>query len=474
MPKKFALFLFLLLPALAFAQEQGPSLDFQKLKDDARENLINLVNIDTSHPDPQETNAVRYIYNVLNKQHIDWDVYSAQKNRANLIARLKAVKDAPAQKPLLLISHLDTAPVQEGWTMPPAKAALKDERVYGLGSADAKNYAAINLALLTFLKDNEVKLNRDIIFLFTADEEQGSGKGLKFLYDKYPDKFKAAYALNEGGGIIKSSGAQKPDILFVENGTKMYLDILLSAKGEAGHSSSPSENNAIYRLSQALNAIENYPLEPQITPEAKRFFDKISALQDDDAKTTIALLNSRDKTQALQAAKIIGEDTFFQTQIYDVISPVILTAGAGQSNVISNEAQATLNCRLLPSTNPEDFFNRLSALFEDDENISLSVLEMPEMPFPKPPDAEQDVFFKAVENAATKTLPNALVVAGLSPASSESEFLRRHGVITYGIGPLMQRAQGGPHQPDENIALEDFYSQLMLTTNIVLDFAALK
>lgn len=465
-------FLFISFILFFTATINAAEIDFTALNQTAKDHLVNLIDIDTAQPEPSEIKAVRYIYKVLNKNKIDWDIYRTEKPRANLIAVLKASKDlnAEPQPSLILISHLDTASPQDGWSLSSSKATLKDGRIYGLGATDAKNYAAVNLTILTRLAQGDIKLNRDIIFVFTSDEESGSEKGLKFLYDRHPEKLKAAYALNEGGGLIKNTGQNPSDILFVEVATKMYMDILLTAKGDSGNAASVGQNNAIYKLSQALSAIENYQPAFKFSHLTKEFFARIYPYQDDDAKTTLKLLESSDEAQAQQAAQIISEDEFFKTQISDILTPTVLTSG-NEANTLLNEASANLNCRLLPQSDPMAFVEELGKLFEEDETITLTVIEKPEMPFPQPPQDFNDPLFKAIEKAAKEINPDILVLPGITPASSESEFLRRHGVITYGIGPLIQKESGGPHQPDENIEEKDFFEQLRLTLNIVLNLA---
>lgn len=470
MKKLFSCLILFLLTSFALAQETDFAPDYDSLNQTALNHLINLINIDTAQPEPKEILAQRYIYKNLIDNRIDWQIFRVEKPRANLIATLKSTAPNP-QKPLILIAHLDTAPIADNWQTPPTQALIKDEKVFGLGASDAKNYAAINLTILTWLKQNNIPLNRDIIFVFSADEEAISQKGLKFLFDKYPEELKAGYALNEGGGLIKDEDGK--NFFLVEGASKMYMDILLSALGEEGHSATASSSeNAIYKLSQALQTIEQHPQEPILNKWTKNFFKQIYPLQDDDAKTTINMLLGNDEKLAKQAAKIIMEDDFLKTQFVNTITPSIISSGS-ESNLIESKASAVLNCRLLPWTNPETFFEDINSLFSEDENIILSVLEKPEEPFPQPLLEEED-FFKSIKNSVEKTFPNTLTLQSLNPASSESEILRRHGIITYGIGPLINAGEGGPHQSNENIALEDFYQQLKLTLNIVLDFAKQK
>ena len=139
--KKAVLLVALFVPLFACAQTN----EWDFLNRQAKHHLINLIHIDTSQPDAQELPAARYIYKELNKHKIDWDIFIPGKGHANLMARLKG--NDPSQKPLLLIAHLDTAPAADGWTFPPFKATEQDNRIYGLGATDAKNYLAIYLAL---------------------------------------------------------------------------------------------------------------------------------------------------------------------------------------------------------------------------------------------------------------------------------------------------------------------------------------
>ena len=470
--KKLLFILTLLVLTLpCFTKETKDAINYDELNKTALKHLVNLINIDTAQPNPKEILAQRYIYTNLLDNKIDWQIYRLEKPRANLIATLRADTKKPL-KPLILIAHVDTAAIKDDWTNPPTQALVKDGKVYGLGASDAKNYAAINLTILNWLKQNKIKLNRDIIFVFSADEEASGINGLKFLFEKYPSKLNAAYALNEGGGLIKNEDGK--NLFFAEGASKMYMDILISAFGEEGHTATVSQNeNAIYKLSQALQDIEANPQEPQLNEWTKNFFKQIYPLQDDDAKTTIDMLLGNDEKLSKQAAQIIMEDDFLKTQLVNTITPSVLSGGS-ESNMLEAKASAILNCRLLPWVSPDKFFEDINKLFVDDENILLSVIEKPELPFPQP-SLEEDDLFKSIQNGVEQIWPGTLTLKAMSPASSESEILRRHGIITYGIGPLMNSAaNGGPHQNDEYIALDDFYQQLQLTLAIVLDFAKQK
>lgn len=463
MKRCFALLLaFCCIPFSAQAEKGG----WDALNAEAKRHLINLINIDTSLPEPDELSAARYIYKEFNKHGIDWDIFIPSQGRANLMARIKGT-DA-SQKPLLLISHLDTAPAAEGWSYPPFKATVERGNIYGLGSTDAKNYTAAYLALFTWLKDQKTAPARDIIFLATSGEESGSETGLLWLGGAHWDKIAPGFALNEGGGVIKNQDGK--DIVFAEASTKMYMDIKVTAYGTGVHSSMPVNDNAVYLLSQALAKIAAYNPPAKLTPTARTFFKAIAPLQDADGQTTIQFLLSGTPQNSQSAAEVMALDPFFRSQLKDTINPTVLSASKDTGSA-SGEASAILNVRLLPGSDPDEFFENLKNLFTEEDGVTLEMLERPQTPFPTPMDGT-DPLFASIAAASEKLVPNAITVPGMSPASGDNEFLRKLGVITYGLGPDMDPlGENTAHRADEFISEKDFFHQLQFIAGVVFDFA---
>lgn len=433
----------------------------------AKQHLINLLNIDTSQPQPNETAAARYIYRELDKHNIDWDFLSPRKGSANVLAHIKG--SDPTQKPLLLISHLDTAPASENWSVPPYKATLLNGKIYGLGATDAKNYTAMHLALFTAIKDSGRIPKRDLIFLVTSGEETGSDTGLKWLGETQWDKIKPGYALNEGGGIIKNTPSNLP-LVFAEAGTKMYMDIKLSATGEALHASLPVQENAVYRLSQALAKLEQFDPPARLTATTRTFFSRLAPSQDEDAQTTLALLLNGKEQQQQMAADIIAQDPVFRAQLKDTLNPVNISSGT-DTGASAAEASVLVNARLLPSTNPNQFVEEVKKFLGKDSDVIVEILEHPQLPFPQAMDGKDDLF-TSIAAVTERTWPGAVAVPGLSPASGDSEFLRRLGVITYGLGPAMNTEDdtASAHTADEYISEKDYQEQVKFFADVVYDF----
>ena len=71
--KRLLLCLLIIFYSLAGHAQQMP--DWTPLNAEAKRHLINLLNIDTSLPEPDELAAARYIYKEFNKHGIDWDIF---------------------------------------------------------------------------------------------------------------------------------------------------------------------------------------------------------------------------------------------------------------------------------------------------------------------------------------------------------------------------------------------------------------
>jgi acetylornithine deacetylase/succinyl-diaminopimelate desuccinylase-like protein len=124
-----------------------------------------------------------------------------------VIIRWRATGKA-TQKPMLLLGHLDVvAARKEDWQRDPFAFEERDGYFYGRGTLDMKSgVTAITTALLR-LKSEGFKPKRDIIVLFTGDEEIGAA-GSRLAASKWLAGVDAEFALNAdmGGGLFDPGG----------------------------------------------------------------------------------------------------------------------------------------------------------------------------------------------------------------------------------------------------------------------------
>jgi acetylornithine deacetylase len=98
---------------------------------------------------------------------------NAEGSKANLFATIGPSNGSgPPSGGIVLSGHTDVVPAAaEDWTTPPFAASVRDERVYGRGTADMKGFIACCLAAAPHFA--QARLTKPVHFAFSYDEEVG-------------------------------------------------------------------------------------------------------------------------------------------------------------------------------------------------------------------------------------------------------------------------------------------------------------
>lgn len=429
--------------------------------------LSDLLKINTTNPPGNEDAAAKYIAGVLQKEGIQPELLPITAGRSAVLARLNSGALPNPARALLLVAHMDVVGVDRSkWTLDPFGAAQKDGYLYGRGSLDDKGMLAANLAAFVALKRSNARLNRDVIFLATADEEQGGDSSIKTLIAKYWDKFAAAYSINEGGNVVLKGG--KVQYVAVQASEKVAVNVSVIATGTSGHASIPAKDNAVVHLAAAIGKIGGYSAPLYYTTIVRRYFEGISALEPDEIAKWIRSLDTPDRGE--HAARVVSEtDPMWNAMMRDTIAPTMLDAGV-RANVIPAEARATLNVRLLPGDTITTVIAGLTRLVNDPQ-IRFEV--QPDAGLAAPPSSLENEFYSAIVKACAQEFGGAPVLPYLSPWATDSAQLRLHNVQAYGLWPYPLTAEDlkRVHGEDERIPLASFAKGIDLMTRIVGDFA---
>ncbi len=157
---------------------------------------------------------------------IDWQPIPGHPDKVNLIATLG---EGPGG--LVLSGHTDTVPYDATrWTSDPFRTETRDDRIYGLGTADMKGFFAVALAAAERFAAGQ--LRQPLVLLATADEESGMAGARELLTEGRP---KGRLALiGEPTGLAP---------------VRMHKGVMMEGirlVGQSGHSSNPAlGNNAI-------------------------------------------------------------------------------------------------------------------------------------------------------------------------------------------------------------------------------------
>ena len=152
-----------------------------------------LISIDSQNPGGDESEIADFVRAYLSGLGLEVKTYAFSNKRENVIAILEGTKHA---KSLLITPHLDTVPAGESWETNPFRAKIIGNRIYGLGATDCKGNLASSLEAVNSIVEDGTKLDYDLIFAATADEESGSSLGLIPLLKRKILKADAALVLD--------------------------------------------------------------------------------------------------------------------------------------------------------------------------------------------------------------------------------------------------------------------------------------
>jgi acetylornithine deacetylase/succinyl-diaminopimelate desuccinylase-like protein len=450
-------------------------LNWNKINKEALDYFKAILKIDTTNPPGNELKAVQYLKRLFKTEGFRCTVIPTARNRACLITRLSSKTNHKA--PLILASHLDVVPHDpEKWEFGAFAAEEKDGFIYGRGAVDMKNMTIMSLMTMLLLKRLGINLNREIIFVSTADEEAGAAYGMEYLIDKKPDLLMGAeYALNEIGAFTLHQNGKK--IYPIETAEKGFLWINTELEGVPGHGSLPHEKNPIVHLSRLIDRIYKKRNKIKIDPSAALFIDAVSStLPYPKAQIFKLLKNKKLGNFILNHLIPSGElRTYFNAILHDTISPNIIEGG-DKVNVIPGKSRVYLDCRLLPGTDTQFFLAELHRIIEKCTNLvgNLDIIREGEA-VTWNHDTE---LFQHLKNKIEQADPGSIVVPYLVSGYTDSKFLARLGITCYGFSPV-QIPEGIKftelfHGHNERIPVYGFLWGLKLLFETVREFTEIK
>lgn len=447
-----------------------PFADTAALSREALVWLAQLIQINTTNPPGNEAASAKYVAGILQKEGINPEVIEIAPGRSAVIARLRSSAISDPSRALLLVAHMDVVGAERArWSVDPFGAVMKDGYIYGRGALDDKSMLAANLAAIIVLKRSSARLNRDVIFLATDDEEAGGEASIKTLIAKNWDKFAAGYALNEGGEVVAKNG--KVEYVAVQASEKVAVNVAVIAKGPSGHASIPSKDNAVVHLAAAVAKIGAYQAPMHFTTVVRRYFEGLSAVSDDEIAKWMRSLETADRGE--HAQRFLSEaNPEWGAMMRDTIAPTMLSAGV-RANVIPGEARAMLNIRLLPGDTVDVLVSALNKLVNDPQ-VRLEV--QPNAGFAAPTSSLESDFYGVITKVCTKDFGGAPVLPYQSPWATDSSQLRLHNVQAYGLWPFPVTDEDlkRMHGDDERLPVASFNKGIDVLLHIVSDFAVAK
>jgi acetylornithine deacetylase/succinyl-diaminopimelate desuccinylase-like protein len=399
------------------------AIDYDQVSAEATELLGRYIRIDTSNPPGNELPAARMLRAQFLADGIPATIWIPQPGRAVIAARLHGI--GKHSKSIVLLSHMDVVPADaKDWLVPPFSGLVKDGEIWGRGALDDKGPGVIELMAMLAIKRAGILLDRDVLFLATADEETGGANGAGWLVAHQPDVISdAGFLLNEGGGI--RAAPNKPLLYEVSVSEKTPLWLRLTAEGVSGHASSPPEQTAVTRLIAALDRIGAYRAPIKVLPLVQNYFRLTTEIDHGPHELMDLRVALKDPEFSRQFLAQPEQNAW----VRDTITPTVLTAG-NKTNVIPSSASAELDCRLLPGDAPAAMIKTLSKLIDDDHVRIQQVLNFAPIASP-----EKSSLMTAIRTLATRH-DQAEVVPTMLEGFTDSHYFRDRDLVAYGFIPI--------------------------------------
>ena len=348
--------------------------------------------------------------------------------KVHFIARLKG---DGSKRPVLLAAHSDVVGVErEKWSLDPFAGVIRDGHVYGRGAIDFKGGIAVFAMAVLRLAERKVPLARDVIFMAEADEE-GAPMNAGWLAKDHWASMDAEFALNEGGWIIKGDD-ERVRYVSISTADKSVASILLTAKGTSTHSSMPLPDNPIASLAGAIARISAYEAPVLLTPESRQFFRTLGTTSTGDTSRWFRQLVDGTPAEVQRADSLISRDPLLHAIMRNTIAPVII-AGGFRSNVIPGSAEATINLRLIPGTDPQAMVALVERLVND-ARVTVKLAAASPVAGSAASSVETELY-QALAREAKVQWPTAEVTPYLFQAGTDAGAWRSRGVPVYGIYP---------------------------------------
>jgi succinyl-diaminopimelate desuccinylase len=347
--------------------------------------------INTQSVTPNDNGCQSIVADILNQNGFQITSLPGEKT-TNMWA------EQPGNKPLFAFSgHTDTVPAGdlEAWLSPPFQASIRNNHLYGRGTADMKcAIAAMLLAYQAFLQQVPTP-NFRMGFMLTSDEEGDATEGtIKIVRHLQENNIRLDWCLVGEA----SSKNQLGDSIKV--GRRGSLHGELQLRGKQGHIAYPQlAENPIHRCFKALDE-----LTEQTWDSGDEFFSPSSF------------------------------------QIYNI------HADTGATNMIPGSLSASFNFRFSPSSTADTLKQNVHAILDKyhlDYTINWNLMSTPFL-------SKAGKLRQSCQNAIKNTL-NINTLANTEGGTSDGRFIIKTNCEIVELGPINKTI----HQVNECINLND-------------------
>ena len=367
--------------------------------------------------------------------------------------------------PILFEGHYDVVPIIPGtedlWDEMPFSGTISNNRIWGRGALDDKSGVIGLMEAATYLIKNNFQPTRTVYFGFGHDEEIGGG-GAALITEKLREQgIQLHWSLGEGSFVNRGffPGVDKL-IAPINVAEKGIMNLLIVAKADGGHSSTPPSRTAVTLLAEALMKLEKEPLPGSLEGLSAVMFDEVSKHMPFSYRFLFAnrwLFGGIIESQ-MSSSPVIN------AMIRTTTAPTMLN-GSIKSNVLPIEASALINFRLHPRDTIESVTDHVRRVVgsEDVEVRLLGGMEASGISSWNSPG------FEIVATSLNKVYGDVISVPGLMIAASDTRHYSKIADNSFRFNPfsIVPEDMTGFHGTNESIDIDSFVAGIKTYVEII-------
>jgi len=433
--------------------------DWNKVETESIELFREYLRIDTSNPPGDVTEGVKWLAKQFEDYNIKYETFTVPDDPRRMHILAEITGSNPNLKPLLLLNHIDVVPADyDAWRTNPFQAEIIDGVIYGRGALDMKSLGIMQMMSMILLKREGYIPERTVKFLGVADEEILGEYGAQWMIENHWDKLNPEWVWDEGGiGSTDSFPDLSAFAVAVAQKKSFWVD--LNVSGKSGHGSRPFKGYPNAVLVKALDKIVSWDTPIEINPVIEKMFYKIGEHKGGVQGFIMKNINNS-IIKYFSGESIASTSTSMNAMLRNTIALTMINSGY-KTNIIPEKAMASLDIRLLPATDPDEFISSLKSIINDDR-VEIVPNRTPYNNFTSSWDTE---FYKVLSNELKNEKPDVVVLPFMTIGGTDSQFFQSKGVDCYGILPILVSESDiqTMHGIDERISIENF----MLGTRVV-------
>ncbi len=373
----------------------------------------------------------------------------------------------PGVPPVLLMSHYDVVPVEEGteeeWEHPPFAAERGGEHLWGRGVLDDKGAVIGVLEAVEALLNDGFRPDTTLYLSIGHDEEIGGRSGAAAAAATLQERgVHFDFVLDEGGAVVEdflpgASGA----VALLGIGEKGYVNVQISAGGAGGHSSTPPEHTAIGRVAAAVAALEASPMPARLEVQRGLFAVMAKVLP---GFAGIALRRPEWFGSAVEKKLSAAPQT---NALIRTTGAVTVIEGGLKANVLPQHAAALVNYRILPGDTVESVLAHVRSVVGSD--VEVTAEDGGFTTDPSPLSDTESASFRLLASTIEDVFPDARTAPWILMGATDSRYMVPLADNVYRFAPFRMTPvdMGRIHGTGERIRLADagpavtFYARLI-------------